>query len=405
MLTTLFSILASVWLVVANPGENACEQASVSWQCSEAGSWLELSQAENFAGAVRINPKETLWSLAEGDSLFQRERYVCRAEMSNLKPGKEYYYRICTPRAQGQTISQMEPVKTGRFRTAKRNEKTWTFAAFVDFQPAFNVNTLPLVNKILSIADNPSLMICSGDITDYGSREDEWLWALDHEWMTTAFFAASPGDHEYWGHPYEGGHITQMTEPFGYNAVFDNPKNGDVLNPNSNYWFRYGNVVFIALDMSDSNTVSNERLSSEIEWFKKTAPELRKTCDYLVVYQHKSMYGSKYTDSRVLSEMSPVWTAAYKAAGVDLVISGHDHKFSRTRQIDGTFYLDMGSSGKKYRYPEDELREDGDHITVIDLIPDANCVGAVVNVDKKSMKVDVRDKFGRCVDYFEVPRK
>lgn len=346
-------------------------------------------------------PAEQLWSLSDefsfpeghvsDDPLFSEPRYVCTARLEGLEKGAEYVFSICSP------DGRKTPERT--FCTAD-GKKSWSFVAFTDFQTAFNENTA----KLMALSRDCNLSICSGDLLDYGAREDEWNWVLSLQKLQKGVFAASPGDHEYWSDKIKP-HIPQLPLPCVYNKIFAFPQNGDPCNPNSSYYFRYNNVLFISLDMSDSNTVHNSRLDSEAQWFRQTVASLKGTYDYLVVYQHKSIYGSYNVDSGVRRVLNAQWAPLYKEAGADLVLSGHDHIFSRTRCIDGTWFLDMGSSGRKFRSPEEKLFTDTLHEKVLDLKATGQSMFAEIDVRRNKMTVKVYDFNAELIDSFEVIRK
>ena len=77
---------------------------------------------------------------------------------------------------------------------------------------------------------------------------------------------------------------------------------------------------------------------------------------------HKSLYGDPKQDSAVRN-FAPVFTSVFDKHKVDLVISGHDHEYSRTKPLsngveasNGTIYLDLGNSGNKKRATGDEIK-------------------------------------------------
>lgn len=395
---TLFIFLAAFRFLVASPGEDASREVGINWHCDQPGSYLEVTLAgdPSFKKACAYSPEESFWQIKDHDPEMDGwSEYICRVEVSGLKPGKEYIYRVKL----GDEVSQ-----TGLFRTAPKNgNKTWKFVAFIDFQPAFNNNTYPLLSAVDSlIGGEPLLSLCSGDYTDYGCSEQEWVWALGHPFFRNHLHAGTPGDHEYWGHKLANGHINMMKTPAGYNTMFCNPDNGVEQCKNSNYYFLYGNVLFVGLDTGDSNTTISEKYNAEAEWLKQVAAEMKGKYKYLVVFGHKSVYGSNNTDAGVSKYMRPLWVEAFAQAGVDLFIGGHDHKYSRTGCVGGTWYLDLGSSGSKYRVPEEEMYSDGIHEKVLDLKATGDCAAAIVTVSKKSLQVEVRSASGAVLDSFSL---
>lgn len=400
----MLNIILTIFFAVAAPGQDASVQAGINWHSTVPGSTLQVTKAgdEAFKKAKTYSPEEQLWSLPQGDSLFRIQRYVCRVNLDGLRPDKDYICRVVS----SDGTSDIMKIHTAPTR-ARAARKPWKFQAFVDFQIAYNKNTSMLMDRFNSMfegqAQKPLFSLCSGDLIDYGSREAEWRWSMESVQKTGMLFAASPGDHEYWGYKPDGDvHITQMAEPFGYNAIFNNPKNGCEPYKNSNYFFHYGNVLFIALNMGDSNTSRCDDFITEAEWFHKTVQEQKGTYDYLVVFGHKSVYGSKETDSGVRKYLSPIWMKEFKEAGVNLAIGGHDHKYSRTGCVDGTWFLDMGSSGAKYRVPEEAMYQDKVYEKILDLKATNDAVGAVITVDRDGLHVEVVNLQGTVVDKFDV---
>lgn len=385
--------------VVATPGEDASSSVAVNWHCFKEGSFLELkdASARDFRKSRRFFPSQKLWSLDPQyvtDSLFTRERYVCSVVMDGLMRNHKYEYRVVCG-------EQTSPVQS--FRTAS-GKNTWSFAAFTDFQPVDNDRTGAMIDKVLAFAGKEvPLAVCSGDMVDYSAREGNWKWLFDNAPMGKFLFASSPGDHEYWGAVKPDGHISQLPVPEPYNTMFTFPDNGLDERKNSSFWFRYNNVLFVALDMGDSNTSKCEMFQKEVEWFKNTIFPLKGTYTYLIVLEHKGIFGSYASDSGVSKNLRPLWAPVFREAGVDLVLCGHDHMFHRSVPIAGTTYLGMGTSGKKRRVPDDGLYNDGLQAKVINLPETDQCMGALIDVSPQCLDVTVIDLSGTVVDSFRVP--
>ena len=134
--------------------------------------------------------------------------------------------------------------------------------------------THPLIKQMLEIGGNPSLVVCSGDLVDVGGAEKEWKWLLNNEVFSKFIFASTNGDHEYWAN--DTSPIKYFDKPATFNAIFNNPKNGANDTKNSNYYFYYNNVLFVYLDMNDSNTSTGAKFINQEEWFDQTI-EAKKT--------------------------------------------------------------------------------------------------------------------------------
>lgn len=408
-----------IYHIVTTPAEDTRCGVTINYHCAFPKSCVEYTTAKDteFKEAKTANPQAELWSTkgiektSTTSTFYTKERYVCRVSLTSLKPNTQYIYRIIAN-------AQVSEVKS--FKTSAGKGK-WNFVAFTDFQHYNNEITLPLIEKMKE-KFNPPLAICSGDMIDVAGFEESWNWLLDSRISdsgNTAFasfiFAASPGDHEFWADAINGKY-PQYTEPHTYNHIFRFPQNGAKSSLNSSYYFYYNNVLFISLDMNNSNISKGERFNDQVEWFQKTMDRLKGTYKYIVVYEHKSIFGSSIIDSAVGKYIRPQWYPIFQKYNVDLVLSGHDHIYSRTYRLDGnqiskktkkgTYYLDMGSSGDKRRALDRSLTEDDTlHEKVIDLKGEKLSFAANIEVTKREMKVSVYNQYMQLVDTFTIKAK
>ena len=391
-----------IYHVVTTVCENSSNAVTVNYHCANPSSYVLYTKASDklFGDAEKVEPACTLWSTrgiektAKETSFYTQERYVCIAELSGLEPDTKYIYKIVSEGFESMVYSFVTAGKRGK----------WNFVAFTDFQHRRNSETLPLIKSMKEIA-HPALVICSGDMVDVAGKEDGWDWILDNDIFCDFVYAASPGDHEYWADD-SGRKYPQYDKAHTFNHLFKFPGNGAPMSMNTTYWFRYNNVLFVALDMDNSNVATGPRFEDQVKWFEKTLDSLKGTYQYLVVYEHKSIYGSSKIDAVVAARLRPQWAPVFKKYGVDLVLSGHDHIYSRTSQIDGTYYLDMGSSGDKRRALDESVAQgDGIHEKVLDLKGDALCCGSNIKVSSRKMKITVYNQYKQVVDSFTIKAK
>ncbi|MBQ8209594.1 MAG: metallophosphoesterase family protein [Clostridia bacterium] len=118
-----------------------------------------------------------------------------------------------------------------------------------------------------------------------------------------------------------------------------------------NYSFDYGNVHVAVVNTNDNISISNAQLT----WLEN---DMNSTdADWKIVFMHKSPYSLgkdiKWPDACYLQESL---AAVCDKTNVDLVMSGHDHMYLRTKalndnkvvdQKDGTTYVLAGTAGSK----------------------------------------------------------
>ena len=407
-----------IYHIVTTVCEDALSAVTVNYHCDLPGSYILYARDEDmaFLNAKKAVPVCGRWSsqgipnTAATSTFYTDERYVCYATLTGLEPDTRYRYKIVSEDALSGTAVESE---VRSFRTAGQ-KGSWNFVAFTDFQHRENPVTLPLI-QMMKECTGADLMLCSGDMVDVAGNEYEWTFLLDNDIFRDFVYAASPGDHAYWASDRVNGHYPQYDLPYTFNCLFHFPGNGAPGSRNSSYWFRYNDVLFVALDFHNSDTSSGERLSEEVEWFSQTLDRLQGSYRYLVVFGHKSIFGSEIVDAAVARNLRPQWFPVFRKYRVDLVLSGHDHIYSRTLPLDGdqvatdpecgTVYLDMGSSGDKRRPLDASLTESSRHASVADLKEASESRACNIQVDETRMHVVVYNQAREVVDEFTISAK
>lgn len=95
----------------------------------------------------------------------------------------------------------------------------------------------------------------------------------------------------------------------------------------TDYYFRYGNTLFISIDTNNYNCATHENV------IKKASAE-NKDATWKVLMFHQDIYGSGYdhsdSDGMILrTQLTPI----IDKYDIDVVLQGHDHTYSRTYQI------------------------------------------------------------------------
>lgn len=248
--------------------------------------------------------------------------YVHKLTVSGLSAGKTYTYRV----GDGSCWS-----KEGSFTTDDGDDRV-NFIAIADVQAGTLENfqkgaaTLAAANAVMPNADFTANL---GDFTN-DSTNEEW------DYYDEAFSALNLGMTLV---PVAGNH-----DGLGVWHWFDNMFNLDTsesvqtLN-GVNYSFEYGNAHFAVLNTNDMLSISVPQL----KWLEN---DMNSTdCDWKIVFMHKSPYSlgkdAKWPDALYLQESL---TKTLDKCGVDLVMSGHDHMYLRTKPLTGNKLSDTGTT-------------------------------------------------------------
>ena len=237
----------------------------------------------------------------------------------------------------------------GTFTTDNGDDKV-SLVAVADIQASSLENFLKAMRttkKGVDTKEDMDVLLDMGDCTN-DSDNREWNFhaeAFDGLYKDITYAPAS-GNHDGLG-------VWHW-----FDNMFNLDRSESVQNLNGvNYSFDYGNAHFAVINTNDLASVT----LSQVRWLKNDLNSTDK--DWKIVYMHKSPYtlgkDGKWPDAMYLrATVVPLMTLC----GVDLVISGHDHQYLRTKSMkcgkvvpdgEGTTYVLCGTAGTK-RY---EIRD------------------------------------------------
>lgn len=285
------------------------------------------SVVEIFSGGVEVNADcDTQPVLAWGGA------YMHKVTVSGLSAGTTYTYTV----GDG-TVKSAE----GTFTTDDGDDKV-DFAVVADVQASILENfqkgaeTLKAAFRTMPSAE---FYANCGDFTNDSTAEE---WAFYDE----AFADINASTTIV---PVSGNH-----DGFGVEDWFTNTFNLDTsesvqTKDGVNYSYDYGNAHFAVLNTNDLLAISN----AQLKWLENDMNSTSK--DWKIVFMHKSPYtlgkDGKWPDALYLQSSL---TKVLDKCNVDIVFSGHDHMYLRTKQLtdnklaeNGVTYVLAGTAGTK----------------------------------------------------------
>lgn len=136
-----------------------------------------------------------------------------------------------------------------------------------------------------------------------------------------------------------------------YGDIFNNPNEVFELfksEAGTGYFYTYGDALFITINSENTSLTDSERV---IRKAVKAHPDKK----WRVVSMHRNPYSASLSDDD-FSDIRLLFSSLYDCYDIDLVLSGHDHLYSRTKVMyggkeaeEGTVYLQTSSaSGSNY---------------------------------------------------------
>lgn len=238
--------------------------------------------------------------------------------LTGLQPASLYRY----------TVESADGQHRGRFHTPPQPGAPFTFVAYGDSRTDHRVHAT-LAGRIA--AADPDLVLHTGDLVTRGGRDAEW----------GAFFeAAAPILRRSWLVPVLGNHDLDYGDPAPLLRHFALP------GERTCFGFTWGNVRFLALDSEVAAVDGDGALDpAQLEWLRRelkaaaAAPHIA----HVVAFVHKGPYSGHLSRSGNTGLRAHL--PELRAAGLSLIVSGHDHYYERGADEAGLPYLVLGGGG------------------------------------------------------------
>jgi len=255
---------------------------------------------------------------ANGVFRYSHDEYVwVKATVKNLTPGKTYVYRV------GDKLDWYDDIYT--FKTDASPNDGFKFLIFSDEHASMLADGRKTVitnlrEKALKDCPDASFILSLGDNVDLPWQETAYYEYFNREGMTRYPLATVPGN------THDMNPNVRAASLFGYHFNMPNQLEiGKIQNVCGNYYFRYGDVLFIGIATINSGGSDSYKIQKEVV---KAAVEANPDAKWKVLYTHMPYYYSDY--SYFGSYYKEDFISDY---GIDFVFSGHSHVYKRTYQM------------------------------------------------------------------------
>jgi hypothetical protein len=232
------------------------------------------------------------------------------------------------------------------YTTPETTSDTVTFAVFADPQENDELGYMAYAYDYYAVMEQSGSsmdfgMFVGDFVNDHDIRA-QWDWYLQYS-SSFCFgtpIAATIGNHE------NGAISDDRMSEMEYDIYLNLPSNGPVyetfseldgdkrpqnVDRGKTYSFDYGPAHFIAIDTeifcdgtTECATYDASAASVLIDWLE--ADLASSEAIWNIVFLHRGPYSMSYDSATIRSLLTPV----FEEGGVDIVFSGHDHKYSRS---------------------------------------------------------------------------
>ena len=283
-----------------------------------------------------------------------------KAETAVLEPDTEYVYSV------GDGAMNVTDVKSpASFKTPASDIDTFNFNWVTDVHasPSSSHNGKALEQAYTDFPD-ASFILSSGDQISYAFDTSQWdaFFEGNADKFARVPLYLAVGNHEYdgAGNKWAPNNSWDSVDPTLQNLLgrYNPPKNGasfygggngtermvsglDVKQfESSNYYFVYGDTLFMVLDYQDQSSSSQRK--AQQDWMKSVVKQ--NPTKWRVAVMHKTNFGYR------MANPVEAWTNAFDEAGVDVVLSGHDHIYVRSKLYANGANIDPQTYGNGTTY-------------------------------------------------------
>ncbi len=331
----------SIDRITITPGSDFSSERHVSWRCGEvlSPSFLEYG----LAGDDTVILQRRFVS-AQGIDVASRSGHGCfyQARLSSLKPGSTYRYRLHT----GNQISSSHLLYVPQVSDTVR------FVYLGDVQDpdgSMSSKCLPQLPKLVERID---FLAFAGDQIEGPANQywDVWYKSLGALGPNSTVIA-STGNHEY----LKKGFLRELDPRWVPQHGF--PSNGPRGFEGRSYYVDFPLMRYIVMD---SNGITDPlSLYRHRAWLSEVLQNSKQPWQILMF--HHAIYSVR--DGRMNPIMRYGFRDLIESEGVDLVLQGHDHAYSRINKrtssgiLTTPMYIISSSSPKVYRNGFDEIHD------------------------------------------------
>jgi predicted MPP superfamily phosphohydrolase len=323
--------------IILNAGANAKTEVGVNWRTDTTvnTSYLEYVKEDDAPKFWRnsISLKANT-SLLDGSdiTLSNIKAHFHSVSIKGLEPGVTYIYRVGSENAWSEWF---------QFKTVHQTNGNLKILFIGDVQNNIYDLGSRLIRQAYKQNGDSDLIIYSGDLINYAHKDVEW-----EEWFKMGGFihasvpsVMTPGNHEYNFRNSEDEKANNRVLSAQWKPQFTLPENGPEELKESAYYIDYDQLKVICIN-------SNVKSKNQWVWLDKVLSENQKK--WTILFFHHPVFptviGRTFSESQ--EYLQPLLTK-YK---IDLVLTGHDHAYSRgvSKDVPFSVFVVSVSGGKMY---------------------------------------------------------
>ena len=313
---------SSVYNIVLGVGANETERNIAYFSTSSARGQIRIASVSDMAGGVFPNEYKTVYAKSRPSS-NATDVYVKSATISGLSENTKYAYVI----VENDIMSDVRYFETSGFGD-------FEFVFVGDPQISSEEHGIAwqgTLKTILSEFSGAELLISAGDQVVTPDDEQQYSYFIVDELASIALAPTVGPSHDAYSLSFSDHfNLPNLSDKYGVNNAGQETS--------ANYWYTYNNALFMHLNMSDTSAATN----GEHEAFMREAMAANPNVMWNIVVMHNSLYSTgmhgdpsyDYFDGEI-GKYRPALSPIFTELGIDVVLSGHDHVYVRSKLMNG----------------------------------------------------------------------
>lgn len=313
--------------IIANPGEDASSEMRISFQTYQDINEVDLEYTKksdtNWFESKTIKAKGVVNTVFDGNSSKDAsganitengKLYDYNVSLTNLDSDTEYKYKV---------IGTLES-DVHYFKTAGSNEYSFVwigdFHSYTPIPNRLKVSTA-MVNTIIQKDPSVDFVLSTGDDVAWGGSYSFWKRMYEENYIRDYMHVACIGNHD---------HMDRTSEKNSneyFKTVNNNPLNGYEGEEGVSFWMIYSNTLYFFLN---NETLGTKSTPTCIEWMREVVKN--HPTQYIFIVSHYQAFnaitGATATNYNRFCEFCD-------EVGVDVVFTGNQHIYLRTKRLYG----------------------------------------------------------------------
>jgi hypothetical protein len=285
-------------------------------QMSDTGVIILWATQTGLNAEVHYSTDTSYSTVVTGSSRSVNGNQLHRVALTNLQSDTVYYYKVYVD---GEDLLSGEVLS---FQTAPVPGSSTPFAFVVMGDYGRNSTSQKALRDQL-LLDSFRFILTTGD-NAYSSGTyaefDTNVFQIYQDLFSHVGFFPSLGNHDY-----------GTASGASYLDLFDLPQQSWRSNDHERYYsFDYGNVHFVVLDSNSPLDADDDAAGDDMfDWLRADLSHTRQPWRMVAFHHPAYSTGLHGSDSRVQAKLVPI----FETYGVDLVLTGHDHIYQRSRPL------------------------------------------------------------------------